>query len=173
MIFQYNDYRSFLKTTLEERSSRDRKYSLRAMAAELGLGHSSLCEVMKGKKNLSPERAAKVAEHLNLSQVGIEYFCLLVSLDRTRDESLKNTIREKIKKMKPNPIRSNESADSGMTQIEEFMRSETFHIDYEQLPVAKQMIEGFYSSISKLSQSDLSKNNVYRLGIQFRNLNLR
>lgn len=167
MIFQHSSYRSFLKTTLVERSAHDRKFSLRSMASELGLGHSSLCEIMKGKKNLSPERAAKVAGHLKLSHIEAEYFCLLVSLDRTKDENLKSSIRDKIKGMNPNwsEIQKTDSLASQSMQ-EVVVSAETFSISPEQVPEAKKAIDGLFDTMKKLTNSEITTKQTYQLSVQ-------
>lgn len=80
-IFEHTSYRGFLKATLAERVSSNRAYSLRAFARALGIPASHLSTVQSGKKNLSLEAAARVAQRLGLSPAESEYFLLLVQIE--------------------------------------------------------------------------------------------
>ena len=50
-------YQSTLRRILKERQQRNKRYSLRAYARDLGISASFLSDIMKSKENLSPDKA--------------------------------------------------------------------------------------------------------------------
>jgi uncharacterized protein (TIGR02147 family) len=88
MVLNYRSYRDFLRDELAVRITRNPAYSLRAMAQQLGIPGSSLCEVLKGRHHFSSERAGEIAESLGLDPQESQYFILLVQHERAkRDEA--------------------------------------------------------------------------------------
>ena len=92
MIYDHNSYRSYLKTVLVEKSQKNPGFSMRAFAQHLGLSHSTLSEVMSGRKNLSSESAHRISARLKLKVKEAEFFCLLVEHERARNLDLKSEI---------------------------------------------------------------------------------
>src|ERR1700722_16239231 len=85
MLFEYTDYRQYLKAELADRIKKNPAFSLRAMARQLGIQGSQLCEVVNGKANFSPVGALKVAQRLQLKGAEVDYFCSLVQLASADD----------------------------------------------------------------------------------------
>ncbi len=96
MLLEHSNYRVFLKTTLIERIQRNSSYSLRSFAKSIGLAPSTLTEVLQGKKNISYERAVKIAHNLQFSESESEYFCLLTQLESAKSLELKSIIQSKL-----------------------------------------------------------------------------
>jgi len=67
VLFEYTNYRSYLKSCLIKRIAKNSNYSLRSFALYLGFTPSMLSSVLKGKKNFSPASTLKVANALCLS----------------------------------------------------------------------------------------------------------
>lgn len=84
MIYEYDDYRSFLKAHLDQALKEKPGYSLRAFAQELGLTHAAFSQVFKGVRNFSEERALEIAEKLGLKGDEKEYFHSLVLSEVSR-----------------------------------------------------------------------------------------
>lgn len=101
MLMEHSNYRTFLKTELADRISRNASYSMRSFAQALSLSPSALCEVMKGSKNLSEEMALQIARKLRLSSKEQEYFRLMVLLDRAKKPEIKETALQKIRELNP------------------------------------------------------------------------
>ena len=79
-IYQYTDYRDYLKDRLAELKAQDRKYSLRFLAKKLGLSSNShLKMVMDGDHNLSLELGRKLADFLNLRKQETDFFLIFGS----------------------------------------------------------------------------------------------
>ncbi len=96
MFSQFQSYREYLKEQLLSRSKKNSSYSLRAFARDLDLAPSTLSEILKGSKNLSPEKAHQVATLMGLSTKQRDLFCLWVQSEATKDPSLKARLRERI-----------------------------------------------------------------------------
>lgn len=84
LIGRYTDYRDFLKDSLELRSQKNSKYSLRAFARDLDMSPQVLSAVFNKKKGISVEVAAKIAARLNLNENESRYLCDLVDLTHAR-----------------------------------------------------------------------------------------
>jgi len=62
-------FAAFLNHTFEQRRMRNRRYSLRAFARNLGVDHASLSQWMRGTRPLSDEAIDRLADALCLSAV--------------------------------------------------------------------------------------------------------
>jgi len=101
MIFNYLNYRDYLKEVLTERIQANRQYSLRSFARNLGIQPSLLSEVLGGTRRLSPESANLVAQKLELASHERDYFELLVQLERAKNQTLKESTLRKIQQLNP------------------------------------------------------------------------
>lgn len=89
----FDDYRRYLREAFDLRSSRNKSYSLRAFARDLGLAVSTLTELLNGKYGLSPERAVSVAKNLNLNDLQTQHFSNLVAMKYARKAEDKERAR--------------------------------------------------------------------------------
>lgn len=62
----YTDPRDYILIEYELRKARNKSYSLRAFARDLGIAPSTLNEILKNKYGLSPRLVERFAKHLNL-----------------------------------------------------------------------------------------------------------
>ncbi len=70
------EYRLILKSKLESRKIKNKRYSLRAFARDLDIDASYLAKINSGKVLLSVDLAAQIANKLNLSQDKYTQFIL-------------------------------------------------------------------------------------------------
>jgi uncharacterized protein (TIGR02147 family) len=101
MLFESQDYRGYIKALLADRMARNPRYSMRAMAKQLGLSSTNLCEVLKGKRRFSAESAAKIGQRLELEESEQEYFNLLVQLDGSRNPALRESLLKRLSTLNP------------------------------------------------------------------------
>jgi uncharacterized protein (TIGR02147 family) len=101
MIFEHNNYRSFLKAVLADKIAANPQFSLRSFGLALGISHAALSQVFNGKKNISYERALDIAQKLKLEETEQEYLCLLVQIETVRDMEKKIALHEKLNKLRP------------------------------------------------------------------------
>jgi uncharacterized protein (TIGR02147 family) len=101
MVNTNSSYRIFLKEVLADRVRKNPSYSLRALAKQVGLASSTLCEIMKGKGNLSFDSAQRVASRLGLEGQEAEYFCLLVQLESAKSPETKDAVLNQLRRLQP------------------------------------------------------------------------
>jgi uncharacterized protein (TIGR02147 family) len=101
MIYEYVCYRKYLTCELADRVAKNPLYSLRAFARDLELAPTSLSQVLSGRKNLSQERAIRIAERLELNPPEVEYLSLLVQQDKAKSPKLREMLAEKVASHKP------------------------------------------------------------------------
>jgi uncharacterized protein (TIGR02147 family) len=95
-IFDFYDFRSFLKNELEFRKTLNPQYSFRSFALSMGINPSTLLRVMSRERNISSKTLPLFVKQLKLNQRESEYFELLVLFDQTPDPKPKLLIQEQI-----------------------------------------------------------------------------
>jgi uncharacterized protein (TIGR02147 family) len=106
-----SNYRTYLRAALAERIKRNPSYSMRAMAGLMGITPSGLCQVLKGKKNLSPSAAIRIAGRLGLEPSDARYFCELVELETAKTAEHRAAVLERISAMNPERVVRDLSVD--------------------------------------------------------------
>jgi uncharacterized protein (TIGR02147 family) len=96
-LLQYRDYRPYLKDLLENRISANPKYSLRAFARDLKVSPQVLSPLLRGKKGISTDVAAQIAERLELNPKESNYFMDLVTLVHARSQQAKRLAEYRIR----------------------------------------------------------------------------
>jgi uncharacterized protein (TIGR02147 family) len=107
-IFEYDDYRKFLKDWYKKAKAKGPGFSYRAFSHRAGL-HSSnfFMLVMQGKRNLTEESVKKVAAGLGLNKQEQEFFRNLVFFNQARTHEDKDLYYKqllqsrKFRKLKP------------------------------------------------------------------------
>lgn len=110
-VLDHQSYRTYLKSVLAETERTNPAFSLRAFALKLDLAPSYLSAILKGKKNLSHERAMNLASRLKLKAKEQEYFCLLVQIESTADPALKESYLKRAQSLNPRTEIQNLSLD--------------------------------------------------------------
>ncbi len=83
-IFDFKDYREYLKAIFEQRKKRYGKYSFKRWSEELGLSSvSGLTMVIKGQRNPGPSVREKLIGDLELNTKEEEYFLKLIEFTKT------------------------------------------------------------------------------------------
>lgn len=86
-IYEYHDYRSFLKDWFEYLSGNDTEFSARQLAAKADMATGYLPMVLQGKRNLTAKAVQKMEPHLKLSESEISYLkCLQALADSEHQE---------------------------------------------------------------------------------------
>lgn len=82
-VFQYLDYRAFLRDFYAHQKGRGRGFSHRSFSKAAGLGSPNhLKRVMDGERNLSPEMATRFASACGLETDAARFFCELVTFNQ-------------------------------------------------------------------------------------------
>lgn len=112
MIFDHQDYRAYLRSVLSERHGKNQAYSLRAMARQIGCAPSTLSQILKGARGISPHRALAVALKLGLESDEAEYFHLMVQHSRAANLDARAYCTEKMSRLNPKRTVRDLSADA-------------------------------------------------------------
>ena len=98
MIYDYKDYRAFIRDSVRARANRGRGY-LSKIASYLRITSAQISHIMNGVRELTPEQSLKVAEFFGLNSTETEYFVELVALARAGDKELKDFTKHRLKRL--------------------------------------------------------------------------
>jgi len=90
-IFEYYDYRLYLKEYYEEKRTCTRFFSVRYFSNKLGIDAGYFMKVMQGKLHLGEDYVPRVSSFLGLSREEAEYFRVLYLFNKAQREE---TIRD-------------------------------------------------------------------------------
>jgi uncharacterized protein (TIGR02147 family) len=96
-VFDYTDYRLYLKAFYEENKQRNPAFSYRYIARRVGFkspGHLTL--ILQGKTNISNRMLTQFITFLGLKKREAEYFELLVNYDQAKGQAEKKRYFERI-----------------------------------------------------------------------------
>jgi uncharacterized protein (TIGR02147 family) len=96
-VFDYLDYRAFLREAILEKKKLKSSFSFRYVAHRLGCNPGFFNRVIKGTRNLSPEYVIKLAGILKLQKKETRYFELLVSYNQAVKPLEKEHFYEQLK----------------------------------------------------------------------------
>jgi len=96
-VFDYLDYRGFLRDLYERRRAEDRRFSCRYIALKVGFRSASyFTQVLNGRSSMTPEMALRFAAFLRLDGREADYLELLVLHDRARGATERRRYLEKL-----------------------------------------------------------------------------
>lgn len=96
-VFDYLDYREFLKDVYHRNKALDAKFSCRYIAAKVGFKSASyFTQVLHGRTDMTPAMALRFAEFLKLERRESEYLELLVLYARSRSATERRCYLEQL-----------------------------------------------------------------------------
>lgn len=121
-IYEYTDYRLVLSEDFMLRSMNNHKYSLRAYARDLDLSAGFLSDVLKGKKDLSPQKGRATFERIGFQLKELDYAENMVTFRFTKDAALKESSLSFIRSQyKRSPLVSNSEKSLILKSAEHFI----------------------------------------------------
>lgn len=87
-IFDFSDYREFLKAWLEDAKAL-KTSNLTRLAGAASVHPTFLSHVLAATKELSLEQAALISDYLNLTELEQDYFFAIIQIDRAGNQKLK------------------------------------------------------------------------------------
>lgn len=99
-LFDYLDYRKYLKDFYEDRKQHCFFFSFRFWATRLGTDPSNIAKVMQCKRHASKEFIAKFMKYAQFSKRESEYFTVLVKFTKTEVEAERRVMFEKLLSIK-------------------------------------------------------------------------
>ena len=101
LIFNYQDYREFLKDTYSYLKKNSRYFSFRYFSKTAGFTSPNIFKlVMDGDRNLSTEGVGKFLKGLKLGKNESEFFKILVKFNQAKSSVEKQSVAEEILKFK-------------------------------------------------------------------------
>jgi len=98
-IFQFDDYKKYLKDHLRSLPSRGRG-EINRIGAALRVHPTLVSQVLRGTKDFSADQALALGEYLGLRPLEAEYLLLLVQRERAGTAALRNFCGEKLSALK-------------------------------------------------------------------------
>ena len=112
-IYEYDNYRIFLKEVFAALKSINKKYSFRYFARIAGFrSHNTLWNVIEGRSNLSDESVSKISTALKLNREESTYFQNLVALNQSKSSEERAQFSQEIMRSraykKTHPLRESQ-----------------------------------------------------------------
>jgi uncharacterized protein (TIGR02147 family) len=135
-IFDFTDYRAFLKAVYEAGRKQARQLSHRTLCLKLGFTSPNYLKlVMDGERNLSDEACKKIAAGLRMGKKEKEYFITLVHLNQTKSPEEKNRLMGQLAAFSP-------GTDIGRITVDQFK----YYSDWYNV-VLRELISGVPASV--------------------------
>lgn len=99
-VFEYSDYRAYLKDEFEFFQSRDRKYTLRFITRELEFSSGFLSLIMQAKRRMSYATCTKICRYLGLTGLETQCFWLLTCFGQATTTKEKEEYWEMIEEVR-------------------------------------------------------------------------
>ena len=100
-VFEYLDYREFLRDHYRCRRETEYGFSHRSFSRRAGLRSSNYLKlVMDGERNLTPEMASQFAGACGLGERESDYFCELVAFNQARDARERDRCHERLRRFR-------------------------------------------------------------------------
>lgn len=110
-VFQYTDYRKYLRETYEERKRQNPRFSHRLIAQKVGFRSSGLfAQIVGGLTNLSESMVERFVDFLGLDGDEADYFRLLVRFNQAKSYRAKREALEGLLKYDKLRIRTLEAS---------------------------------------------------------------
>ncbi len=101
-IFEYADYRHYLRDGYTEKKAAGPGFSHRVFARRAGIESTNYLKlVMDGKRNLSPEMASRFASGYGLAKQEADFFCELVAFNQAKTSAQRERCYERLSSFRP------------------------------------------------------------------------
>jgi uncharacterized protein (TIGR02147 family) len=139
-VFEYLNYRKLIQDCYEERKQANPAFSYRLIAAKVGFSSPGFfTNIIKGKRNISPEYIFKFAELFKFKKAETEFFELLVLFDQAKNHVQKKYYFERILSHRKSKIKITDAQQYEFyskwyyTAIREVIDLKPFRSNYEEL----------------------------------------
>jgi uncharacterized protein (TIGR02147 family) len=107
-IFEYTDYREYLKDLIRNKKQKQSSYSIRLLSMKAGIKSPGfLSMVLNNKRNITDECATRITSALGLGKKEERYFLLMVEYTHTkRLESKHEILQQMLALSRSNPVRN-------------------------------------------------------------------
>lgn len=103
-IFDYLDFREFLRDCYQARKQESRAFSYRYIGGKIGLDSGAISRILNGERDLNPEMARSLAGVFGLNEPEKEFFEILVLFGQARSLAEKNPFLERIFRLRGSKV---------------------------------------------------------------------
>lgn len=138
-VFEYMDFREFLRDSYEARKKHSAFFSYRYIAGKLGVDSGTLSRILKGERKLDPEVAGRLARIFGLDAQEQQFFESLVLYGQAKSLTEKNHFLEKLFRLRGIKIGTLEERQYSFykewyySALRELLRFHPFHGDWKKL----------------------------------------
>src|SRR6185312_11524157 len=101
-IFQYKDYREFLRSYVSHRKQENPDWTIAGWARELGLlATTSMTKILNGQREPGEKICQKLTEYFRFNSEETKYFDYLVHLNKCTDSAMREMFTEKLLRLTP------------------------------------------------------------------------
>lgn len=118
MIFEFNDYRSYLNSYLVK-LPKNGYGEARKIASYLNVSSTFISQIFNGQKDLNLEQADVLADYLGLSSLERDFFILLIEKERSGTKKLKTYFENKILEAKKASLKLSARVQKNRTLTDE------------------------------------------------------
>ena len=112
-IFKFDNPIEYLQTVLNERKSKNSRYSLRAFSGQLGFkSPSTISSILSGNRKLSLSTALQISSHLGHTPKEARYLELLIHLEKNLERDQKSRVLDELRTIKPDMKYEKHSLDT-------------------------------------------------------------
>lgn len=98
-VFEYTDYKKFVTESVSQMPRKG--YGIyRKLAEHLNINSVMVSQIFKGDRNLTSEQAHQVSEFFGLSELGTDYFILLVQTQRAATFTYQRRLQKKAQELR-------------------------------------------------------------------------
>lgn len=95
-IYNYLDYREWLKDIVEDKKKNNTYFSYRLLAEKIDLDSSFIIKVIMGKRNLSPASVNSIADYFELTPNEKDYFQNLLLFAKAKNSEQKHKLYDEL-----------------------------------------------------------------------------
>lgn len=95
-VFNYLDYREFLRDCYAARKAANKAFSIRYIAGKAGIDHGTLVRVLQGKRSLDAALSGKLGRIMGLAGEEVDFFETLVLFGKAKSPGEKHQFLEKL-----------------------------------------------------------------------------
>ncbi len=105
-IFEYLDYREWLRSAYQARKKVNVHFSYRYIAGKISMDSGTLTRILGGQRNLDGEAALGLARVFNLTDHERDYFQALVLFCQAKNSTEKNLFLEKVLRLRGSKVKT-------------------------------------------------------------------
>jgi uncharacterized protein (TIGR02147 family) len=104
-VFEYTDYRKYLKDFYEDKKKENPHYSYRLITSKGGINAGNFVKILKGERNLTLEAALKISRAYKLNKKETDYFQNMVLFCQGKNHEEKKRHFEKMMSFRESSVR--------------------------------------------------------------------